>query len=78
MGLKSKSLFAFKQSKECKHSFGCLEHFMRKVALNTGLYIVSKYCYEQLCTSEWTVKSVIDSLAATHLKLCVNTQPTSS
>lgn len=69
MGLKSKNLYAFAQNKNCKHSFGCLEYFIRKLTKNAGMYIIGKYFYELVCPSERKVKSVIDAFSETHLKL---------
>jgi hypothetical protein len=69
MGLKSKSLLPFVQKPECKHSFGCLEHFIRKFSYNTGLYVIAKYLYELISPKEWTVGELITSHVPRDLKL---------
>lgn len=68
MGLKSKSLWAFAQKQGCKHSFGCVEHFIRKAAYNTGLYVIAKHIYELASPKEWTVDELIKTKAK-NLKL---------
>lgn len=59
MGLKSKSLLPFVQKPDCKHSFGCLEHLIRKLAYNTGLYFIAKYLFEAVAPNEWTVSELV-------------------
>jgi hypothetical protein len=59
MGLKSKSLLPFVQKPDCKHSFGCLEHLIRKLAYNTGLYFIAKYMFEAVAPNEWTVSELV-------------------
>ena len=63
MGLKSKSLWAFAQNQTCKHSFGCVEHFLRKAAYNCGLYVIAKHLFELASPKEWAIGELIKSQA---------------
>lgn len=49
----------FVQKPDCKHSFGCLEHLIRKLAYNTGLYFIAKYLFEAVAPNEWTVSELV-------------------
>jgi hypothetical protein len=69
MGLKSATLYPFVQKPECKHSFGCLEHFIRKVAYNSGLFIIGRYFYEMFSPEGWKFDEVIKDFGKNQLKL---------
>jgi len=36
-----------------------MEHLIRKLAYNTGLYFIAKYLFEAIAPDEWSLKELI-------------------
>jgi len=47
-----------------------MEHLIRKLAYNTGLYFIAKYLFEAIAPDEWSVKELISATSEkSNLKL---------